>query len=532
MRRPRLRGSRPLMALGLVMLACPAALAGLPVGTAGAATTETITVSGGTFLAPALSKIFTDDAAGLSPVLSFYSSETLDTGISDFIGSAPGSFNSDVAISERPLTSTEAAKAQANGRTFAYVPIAATPVAIVTLVPNSSYAIGSPTIAPSDFCEHIPLTLDQLAGLFGYDTADPYVWGDPRITCTGGGTLDSYPVTRWANLDVTMENKTLMSLLDSTSTSEGLFDAGLMQASQQQAAITTSDTPSENWPYSADTYPQGDQNLIGHMLSINPRTNVPSTNASLWALGAIAPISAEWTGSPLGAQWDLPTAAVENAASAEVAPSVASATAAEASSTLGSDNTVTFTPSTDATAYNNYLMVEDYLVVPTTGLDAAKDTALAQLIRFAVGTTGQADIEKYGSAPADAAMTTADLKVAAELDQAALTAPASTAATTTTTTATKAGTTSATNGSSTTGSAGAASTDASASGASDPSGSSSGTGSGLAFTGAGAIWPLVGAGAFLAILGTGLRRRLRRRGALAGGPASVQSGSSRKDATR
>jgi hypothetical protein len=223
---------------------------------------------------------------------------------------------------------------------------------------------------------------------------------------------------------------------------------------------------------------------------------------------------------------------VQNNAGAMVYPSVAAATAAEASTTLGSDNTVTFTPSSDATAYNNYLMVEDYLVVPTTGLDAAKDTALAQLIRFAVGTTGQADIEKYGSAPADAAMTTADLKVAAELDQAALTAPASTAATTTTTTATKAGTTSATNGSSTTGSAGAASTDASASGASDPSGSSSGTGSGLAFTGAGAIWPLVGAGAFLAILGTGLRRRLRRRGALAGGPASVQSGSSRKDATR
>jgi ABC-type phosphate transport system substrate-binding protein len=513
-----------------VLLICPATLLTQWAGRAGAAT-ETLTVSGGTFFAPALSKIFTDDATGLAPVLPFFSSETLDTGIADFIGTGQNSFNSDVAIAERPLTSTEAAKAQANGRTFAYVPIAATPVAIVTLVPNSTYVVGSPTIAPSDFCQHIPLTLDQLGGLFGYDTSAPYTWGDSRLSCTATQGLDSYPVTRWANLDVTMENQDVMALLDSDPTSKALFDAGLAQAAAQQAAISTSDTPSESWPYSADTFPQGDQNLIGHMLSINPRTNEPSTNSSLWALGAIAPISSEWTGSPLGAQWDLPTAAVQNAANATVAPSVAAATAAEASTTLGTDNTVTFNASTDATAYNNYLMVEDYLVVPTTGLDAAKDTALAQLIRFAVGTTGQADIEKYGSAPADAAMTTADLKVAAQLSQAGLTAATTSDSSTTTTTTAASGTTT------TTSAASAASNSAAGASGSDPGGSggstsSSGAGGGLAFTGAGAIWPLVVIGALLATFGTGLRRRLRRRGVLGAEPSPAGSGVRRKDSTR
>ena len=42
----------------------------------------------------------------------------------------------------------------------------------------------------------------------------------------------------------------------------------------------------------------------------------------------------------------------------------------------------------DATAYNNYLMEESYLVVPTTGLTAAKAKALAQFVRFVLGSPG------------------------------------------------------------------------------------------------------------------------------------------------
>jgi hypothetical protein len=417
------------------------------------------------------------------------------------------------------LTTAETTTATANGRSIAYVPFAATPVAIVTLVPNSSYDTSSPTIVSSNFCQHIPLSVDQLGGLIGYDSAQPYSWGDARIPCSSSLGLASYPVTRWANLDPTMENESVMSLLDSEPTSKGELDAGLQQAQTQNAATTTSDTPSEHWPYSANTYPQGDESLIEHMVNIDPRSNVPSTDSSFWHLGAIAPISSEWTGSPLGAQWNFPTAAVENAASVDVAPSEAAAQAAENSITLGTDNTVTFNPNPqDATAYNSYLMLEDYLVVPTSGLDAAKDKALAQFIRFVLGTTGAADLEKYGSAPATPAMVTAGLKVAAGLDQAAVVAAAATGSSTTTTTATGAA------GTATTTTLAGSASSADAGSTSGGTGASTGSSSGLAFTGAGAIGPLAGLGAFLALLGTGLRLRLRRRGRLAAIVPGADSG--------
>ena len=106
-------------------------------------------------------------------------------------------------------------------------PLPLRPVAIVTLVPTSTYDVASPTIVSSDFCQHIPLSVDQLGGLFGYDYAQPYTWGDARIQCSSTAGLASYPVTRWANLDPTMENQSLMALLDSEQTSKGEFDAGL-----------------------------------------------------------------------------------------------------------------------------------------------------------------------------------------------------------------------------------------------------------------------------------------------------------------
>ena len=498
------------------MVLGPAFAAGqLPQGAGADAAGEQLTLSGGQFLSPAFTKMIKDDAGGATPTSLFFSGETVDSGISDFVGSGPNAFTADVALSERPLTTAEVATATANGRSIAYVPFAATPIAIVTLVPNSTYDGSSPTIVSSNFCQHIPLSVDQLGGLFGYDATQAYTWGDPRIPCSSTEGLASYPVTRWANLDPTMENQSMMALLDSEPTSKGELDAGLQQAQSQNAATTTVDTPSEHWPYSANTYPQGDQSLIEHMVNIDPRSNVPSTDSSFWHLGAIAPVSSEWTGAPLGAQWNFPTAAVENAASADVPPSVAAAQAAENSITLAADNTVTFNPNPqDATAYNSFLMLEDYLVVPTGGLDAAKDKALAQFIRFALGTTGAADLETYGSAPATPAMVTAGLKVAAGLDQAAVVAAAASSSTTTTTSTT---------GGAAAGPATATGTAASAtSGAgADGSGSSTGTSSGLAFTGAGAIWPLVGLGAFLASMGAGLRLKFRRRTLLAGGDDGI-----------
>ena len=94
-------------------------------------------------------------------------------------------------------------------------------------------------------------------------------------------------------------------------------------------------------------------------------------------------------------------------------------------------------------AYNNYLMMESYLLVPTNGLPADKALALAQFIRFAVGAKGQADITALGAAPATPAMVTADLAVAQELDAEAASAPATTPTSTSTTTSSS-GTTTAT----------------------------------------------------------------------------------------
>ena len=152
------------------------------------------------------------------------------------------------------------------------------------------------------------------------------------------------------------------------------------------------------------------------------------------------PIASDWTGDPLGVPWNLPTAAVQNGAVVAVPPSAEAATAAEGDATLAAtkdpttNNLVTFNATAnDANAYNSYLMMESYLVVPTNGLTADQALALAQFIRFVVGGAGQADITALGAAPATAAMATADLAVAQQLDAEAAAAPAATTSTTTTT---------------------------------------------------------------------------------------------------
>ncbi len=306
-----------------------------------------------------------------------------------------------------------------------------------------------------------------------------------------------------------------MALLDSNSTSEGYFAAGLTSAVSANAATTTSTTPSEKWPYTG-TYviAGGDDPFIGKLLTINTTDNVPSSLASDWVLGGTFPISSVWTGAPLGAPWDIPTAAVQNAEGAYVAPSEAAAAAAEADATLAktsdptTNNLVTFnSTASDAASYNSYLMEETYLVVPTNGLPANKDFALADLIRFALGPKGQSDIESFGAAPATSAMDTAGLAVAAELDADAAAAPPSTAASTTSTTS--ASGTGSSNSSS--GSAGSAASDGGSGSGSGGSGSSGSSGSDLAFTGAPELVPTIGIGVGLLLAGALLRRRLRRR---------------------
>ncbi len=483
-------------------------------GSASSATVAgTVIGEGGDAMTPVMVKLLHDDAGGLNPDFGSYTNVNLDQGIKDFIGTAPGAFANDFAVTERPLTSAEAATAKANGRSYAYVPFVATPVALLTLVPNPTYS-GSATILPSQFCQHIPLTLTQLDGIYG---APAYTgWGDTNLSCTSPPNTPAaaYAFGLWANLDPTIENYTLESFLDSTTASQTAFAAGLAAAEQHGLAATgVTTTASEHWPYSTTAVEGGDEATLGKLIGLDARTAAPSTVVADIQMGAIMPIASVWTGDPLGVTWNLPTAAVQNAQGSFVAPSSASAGAAEADATLAStsdpttNNLVTFNAGTsDQAAYNNYLMMESYLLVPTNGLPADKALALAQFIRFAVGAKGQADITALGAAPATPKMVTADLAVAQELDAEAASAPATTPTSTSTPTSSS-GTTTATTatGTSSSGTGGSSAGDAPS--AATTAASTSG---GLAFTGDDPL-PLLGLGFALLMCGEGARQLLRRR---------------------
>jgi hypothetical protein len=503
--------------VALVVMAAAGAVA-VPTTPAGAGTDPTaLAGEGGTFLQPVLTRLITNSASNLGGVTNGFVATGLDSGIADLVGTAPNTFNADFAVSERPLTATEAGMAKSNGRTFAYVPFAAAPVAIGTLVPYASFNEGG-SIASTDLCPHINLSAAAVGAVFGLATPPVNGWDDSRFACSDGKALHGGSLQQGANADPTMANLAVMSLMDNDTTAKGYFQANLTQDVPLGLATTTDPTPSEHWPYTGQyLIAGGDQPFINKLLKINATTNVPSTAASDWVLGAAFPISSIWTGSPLGSPWNIPTAAVQNGQGSFVPPSTISAAAAEADATLAktsdpaTNNLVTFNSSTsDAAAYNNFLMVEEYLVVPTNGLPANKATALASFIRYALGPNGQRDISSFGAAPATSAMVTAGLTVAAALDaEAAQSAATGTTSTTTaTSTSTTAGGTAAP--SSGAGSGAAAATGDTGGGA-GTGGTGSGSGPGLAFTGTSALGPLVGLGALLVVVGAVIRHRLRRR---------------------
>jgi len=390
-----------------------------------------------------------DTSLDAEPDLMSYNAPDIDAGIADFDGLGPNPV--DFAVVDRPLTSSEAAAVTAAGHSFAYVPFAAVPVALMALVPTQQYLEnGAPTSVDfaSDLCQHPPLTLTDLSDMFGYDSTSPMIsWNDSRLTCNASSqqTPGDFPISVWANEDPTMENEAMMTYLDSDSaalgdtSSEATFEAGLERST---ATTTKSTTPAETWPYSTNAIPQGDQSLLGTVVGLDANTNQPSTSTAQVRLGAILPITSVWTGDPLGPKWNLPTAAVQNLQGSFVAPSAASAQAAENDATLAqtsdptTNNLVTFstTNTTDAAAYNGYLMLESYFVVPTTGLSPDKAQTLGQFIRYALGSAGQKVIEGLGAAPATPAMVTAGLEVAQQLD-------AEAAAGTTTSTTTGSGST-------------------------------------------------------------------------------------------
>ena len=503
-----------LVGVGLVSLAALATALPLP---AGADTDPTALVGeGGSFLTPVTDVLLNADT-GLAPLNPQYNDSNLDNAIGDFVGTAPGSFATDFVVSERPLNSTEAASAKANGRTFAYVPFAATPVAVATLaVCNPSAIISSNNTQP--LCNDIPLTVPSVASLFTFNLTNPGVspnqglpanltgWGDASLHTASNQPIPESGIYQASTLEPSAENTALMALLDSDPTAKELFDNALNNPGSN--ALTTSDTPSETWPFHGNhAWVGGDAGLIGKELNINAETDAPSLD-TLWAglsggVDDVFPLSSVWAGAPQGTPWNIPTAALENAAGKFVPPSEAAAAASEADATMDpTTNLVTFAPNASNTAaYNNYMMVESYLVVPTSGLTAAKAQKLAQYIRFVVGPVAESDEETLGSAPPTSSMVAADLKVATELDSEAATAAATsgTAQSTTSTTST----TSTSTTTSTTVAAAATSTDTGVTG-------NSGSGTGLASTGAANIGPVLAVGAALVGVGALGRRRMRR----------------------
>jgi hypothetical protein len=427
------------------------------------------------------------------------------------VGSAPGTFGADFVVSERPLTSTETATAKANGRTFAYVPFAATPVAIATLaVCNPGGLSGNST---ASLCPNIPLTVPLVGQLFTFNITNSTVspnqglptsltgWADPRLSQANGQPIPNGGIFQASTLEPSAENKALMGLLDSNPTSKELFDNAINNPANNAKATT--DTPSEIWPFqSAHAWVGGDDGLVGKELNLSAETNSPSA-ADLWNLGDVFPLSSVWAGAPQGTPWNIPTAAIQNAAGKFVAPSEAAAAASESDATMDpTTNLVTFAANpSNTSAYNNYLMVESYLIVPTTGLTAAKAQKLAQYIRFVVGPVAKSDETTLGSAPPTPSMVAADLKVATQLDSEAVTSSASSPNASSTSSTTSTTTTSTT--------VALASSDA-------PSGSTgavtgnSGSGATLASTGATNIVPALAAGGLLLALGAIGRWRVRR----------------------
>jgi hypothetical protein len=496
--------------LGVGLLALSGMTTAFPSSAGSDTDPATLVGEGGSFLTPVTDVLLKSDP-GLPPLNPSYTDANLDNAIADFAGSAPGNFSADFLVSERPLTSGEAATAKANGRTFAYVPFAATPVAVATLPPCSAVT-GNTTAA---LCKNIPLTTTLVGLLFTYNQTNTNVspnqglpntlagWQDPRLTQSGGQPIPNGGISQASTLEPSAENTALLSYLDSDPTAKELLDNALNNPNS--AAIVhsaASDAPSETWPFHGlHAFIGGDGGLIGKELNLNAETNTPSVLSS-WALGDVFPLSWVWAGAPQGSPWNIPAAALQNAAGKFVPPSESAAASAEGDASMdAATNLVTFAANpNNPTAYNNYMMVESYLVVPTSGLTAAKAQKVAQYIRFAVGPVAQSDEEALGSAPPTPAMVSADLKVATELDAEAATASASSSSgsgsSTTSTTAAPAGASSAAPTATTTAAPGNT--------------GNSGSSPTLASTGATDIGPALGVGAALVALGVVGRRRLRR----------------------
>ncbi len=370
-------------------------------------------------------------------------------------------------------------------------------------------------------CQDIPLTVPLVASLFTSGLTNPTVspnqglpanlsgWADPRLHQAGGQPIPDYGIDQASTLEPSAENSALMALLDSDPTAKELLDNALEQPGEQRSrrTVTRHRRPG---PSTAFMPTSAEMPASSERSSTSTRRPMPRRSSITWGgLGAgtgvddVFPLSSVWAGAPEGTPWNIPTAAIQNAAGKYVAASETAAAASEADATMDpTTNLVTFAANaSDAAAYNSYLMVESYLVVPTSGLTPAKAQKLAQYIRFVVGSVAASDEETLGSAPPTPSMVAADLKVATELDGEHV---ASAAATSTTSTTSPSSTTSTTSTTTTTAPSNAAS------GSTAAATGNSGSGTGLASTGASNVVPVLAVGGALVAVGAFGRRRSRR----------------------
>jgi hypothetical protein len=385
--------------------------------TADSAADHTLAVQGGSFPERFLNQLMLNDtqdmakAAGTSIAPSYFDAN-VDQARDNFV-----SGEADVAATEFPLTSQQTTGAAA--RKFAYVPIAATGVALgVVLVCNPQ----GKTVA-SAVCPNLQVTAAQAEGLF---TNRIISWNDASAlpTISGGtGTLNpSFTTTVVAQNQVvpSAANYEAEAYFENDATAKPLWETWLTS----QGSVPK---VGELWPTNKGL--GEDMDMANALLPLDPATAQLPANPQLWAQKAnLDLLAADWLGAP----WGIPTLAVQNQAGTFVNPTLAAETAAINGATMDpTTHLVTFPPNggTNAAAYP--IMAVDYLVVPTAGLSAAKAAALAQFIKYIYSADGAKVISSFGSVPVTAAMADAGTAVANEL--AATTTD--TSATTTTTTA-------------------------------------------------------------------------------------------------
>jgi ABC-type phosphate transport system substrate-binding protein len=483
-------------------------------------TGTTLSGEGGSFAEPMMNVLQQDPTAlaAIAPFAPSYFVPTVDVALQDFASGA-----TDYAVSEFPLTADDAATAAKNGRTFAYVPFAASPVAIAAVVVCQESA----QFTSSTLCANLKLTVPLLAQIFA--TVPPGYGGSPGIDFWNNAALSalspslkgvaspSAAIIPQEDVNPAATSYALESLFLTDPAAKATWDAYL-----KLYTGSTDDAPSEFWPHTSSSTSGGDQALAQALIPVDETAKPPTVaGPETWGQGAIAALPMDWTGAPR----NIPTVAIQNAAGDFVSPTVASMTAALGHATMDpKTNLVTFNANaSDAAAYP--IPVMSYLVVPTSGLGQATATALANFIKFVLGKTGQDEVAAQGAAPVTQAMVTAGLQVAAEVaaqsGSSGSTTTTSTSTTSTTTTATTRPTTStststtaphatatADQGSSGTGSGAGGSpsaTNASSSGSNGPNGGPS-----LASTG-GVSWLPGAVGSAMVLLGLATRRLLRAR---------------------